>query len=60
MASKLNILAVFLLAEARVFDVTSATYGAKPGSDITQALAQAWTDACASPMTRKVVVPRGT
>ncbi|KAK9924405.1 hypothetical protein M0R45_032774 [Rubus argutus] len=30
------------------FDVTSAQYGAKPDSDITQALANAWKDACAS------------
>ncbi|KAM1301803.1 hypothetical protein ACFX2H_012790 [Malus domestica] len=68
MARKLNALAVFLFllstsnakAELGVFDVTSATYGAKPGSDITQALAKAWTDACASPTTSKVVVPSGT
>ncbi|CAN6551891.1 unnamed protein product [Malus baccata var. baccata] len=68
MARKLNALAVFLFllststakAELGVFDVTSATYGAKPGSDITQVLAKAWTDACASPTTSKVVVPSGT
>ncbi|KAM2234481.1 hypothetical protein PS1_012949 [Malus domestica] len=68
MARKLNALAMFLFllststakAELGVFDVTNATYGAKPGSDITQALAKAWTDACASPTTSKVVVPSGT
>ncbi|TQE08373.1 hypothetical protein C1H46_006001 [Malus baccata] len=68
MVSKLNILAVFLFSlsasktqvEAGVFDVTSATYGAKLGSDITQALAKAWTDACASLTTSKVFVPMGT
>ncbi|KAM1742934.1 hypothetical protein ACFX12_012867 [Malus domestica] len=68
MARKLNILAAFLFllsasktqAELGVFDVTSATYGAKPGSDITHALAKAWIDACASPAPSKVVVPSGT
>ncbi|KAM1634793.1 hypothetical protein ACFX1X_013012 [Malus domestica] len=68
MAWKLNFLAAFLFllsaaktqAEPVVVDVTIATYGAKSDSDITQALAKAWTDACASPAPSKVVVPSGT
>ena len=68
MARKLNILAMFLFllsasktqVEAGVFYVTSATNGAKPSSDITQAFAKAWTDTCASPTVSKVVVPRET
>ncbi|BBN67497.1 Pectin lyase-like superfamily protein, partial [Prunus dulcis] len=39
---------------ASVFDVTSATYGAKPGSDVSTALAKAWSDACASPSASKL------
>ncbi|PQP95355.1 hypothetical protein Pyn_01128 [Prunus yedoensis var. nudiflora] len=46
-------------AEPGVFDVTTATYGAKPGP-VTQALAKAWNDACASPSASIVVVPSGT
>ncbi|BFG16004.1 hypothetical protein CerSpe_022780 [Prunus speciosa] len=68
MALKLSFLAtlLFLLlasigkAHPSVFDVTSATYGAKPGSDVSKALAKAWSDACASPLASKVVVPSGT
>ncbi|CAL2225311.1 unnamed protein product [Prunus armeniaca] len=68
MAHKLNSMAMILFlllastakAEPGVFDVTTATYGAKPGPDITQALAKAWNDACASPSASIVVVPSGT
>ncbi|CAL8988838.1 unnamed protein product [Prunus brigantina] len=68
MAMKLTFLATLLClllastpkAHASVFDVTSATYGAKPGSDVSMALAKAWSDACASPSASKVVVPSGT
>ncbi|KAL6288460.1 hypothetical protein ACE6H2_005970 [Prunus campanulata] len=68
MALKLSLLAMLLFlllasiakAHASVFDVTSATYGATPGSDVSNALAKAWSDACASPSTSKVVVPSGT
>ncbi|CAL2225312.1 unnamed protein product [Prunus armeniaca] len=68
MALKLSLLAMhlFLLlastskAHASVFDVTSATYGAKPGSNVSKALAKAWSDACALPSASKVVVPSGT
>ncbi|PQM40370.1 exopolygalacturonase-like [Prunus yedoensis var. nudiflora] len=68
MALKLSFLAMLLFlllaskakAHASVFDVTSATYGAKPGSDVSKALAKAWSDACASPSASKVVVPSGT
>ncbi|CAL8113641.1 unnamed protein product [Prunus armeniaca] len=68
MAMKLSFLAMLLClllastpkAHASVFDVTSATYGAKPGSDVSTALAKAWSDACASPSASKVVVPSGT
>ncbi|CAL2236931.1 unnamed protein product [Prunus armeniaca] len=68
MAVKLSFLAMLLClllastpkGHASVFDVTSATYGAKPGSDVSTALAKAWSDACASPSASKVVVPSGT
>ncbi|XP_050387061.1 exopolygalacturonase-like [Argentina anserina] len=42
------------------FDVTCAKYGAKPDSDISEALANAWSDACASTSTSRVIVPNGT
>ncbi|XP_061995756.1 exopolygalacturonase-like [Rosa rugosa] len=42
------------------FDVTTAKYGAKPNSDITRALANAWKDACASTSASKVIIPKGT
>ena len=53
MALKLRFLAMLLFlllastakANPSVFDVTSATYGAKPGSDVSTALAKAWSDA---------------
>ncbi|CAN6574152.1 unnamed protein product [Malus baccata var. baccata] len=47
-------------AQSGVYDVTSANYGGKPNSDITQALSKAWTDACASTSASKIVVPSGT
>ncbi|BBG99923.1 Pectin lyase-like superfamily protein [Prunus dulcis] len=47
-------------AQSAALDVTSAKYGGKPGSDITQALEKAWTDACASTTPSKIVVPKGT
>ncbi|XP_062009309.1 polygalacturonase-like [Rosa rugosa] len=49
-----------LLADGGEFDVTNAKYGAKPNSDITEALANAWKDACASTSASKVIVPKGT
>ncbi|KAL6219133.1 hypothetical protein ACLB2K_012339 [Fragaria x ananassa] len=42
------------------FDVTSAKYGGKPNTDITKALLNAWTDACASPWESTIYVPKGT
>lgn len=39
------------------FDVTK--YGGKPNSDIAQALATAWKEACAAPTVSKVVIPKG-
>ncbi|KAB2612218.1 exopolygalacturonase-like, partial [Pyrus ussuriensis x Pyrus communis] len=47
-------------AQSGVYDVTSANYGGKANSDITQALSKAWTDACASTSASKIVVPSGT
>ncbi|KAL6140228.1 hypothetical protein ACLB2K_058528 [Fragaria x ananassa] len=42
------------------FDVTSAKYGGKAGSDISQALTNAWKDACASTSPSKIIIPKGT
>ncbi|XP_004289173.1 PREDICTED: polygalacturonase-like [Fragaria vesca subsp. vesca] len=65
----MNIMAIFMFlllaatanAQPRtIFDVTSATYGGKPNCDITDALAHAWRDACASPWPSRLVVPSGT
>ncbi|XP_022153637.1 polygalacturonase-like [Momordica charantia] len=41
-----------------VFDVT--TYGAKPDTDITAALINAWKEACASTTPSKVLIPKGS
>ncbi|RDX86330.1 hypothetical protein CR513_32350, partial [Mucuna pruriens] len=41
-----------------VFDITK--YGAAPNGDITQALTNAWHDACASITRSKIVIPGGT
>ncbi|KAM5580626.1 polygalacturonase [Rosa sericea] len=55
------LLAATAKAQPRVvFDVTSAKYGGKTNYDITDSLAQAWTDACASVWPSKLVVPSGT
>ncbi|KAI5340181.1 hypothetical protein L3X38_019455 [Prunus dulcis] len=54
------LLASIAKVQSSVFDVTSAAYGGKPNSDITQALANAWRDACASTWPTKVVIPKGT
>ncbi|PQM37091.1 exopolygalacturonase-like [Prunus yedoensis var. nudiflora] len=67
MALKLRFLAMLLFlllastakANPNVFDVTSATYGAKPGSDVTKALVKAWSDACASPSASKAPTNAG-
>ncbi|KAM6548469.1 hypothetical protein CsatB_020145 [Cannabis sativa] len=40
------------------FDITK--YGAKHDSDVTQAIANAWKDACAAPTRSKVYIPKGT
>ncbi|KAM5580457.1 hypothetical protein ABKV19_009949 [Rosa sericea] len=48
------------LADGGNFDVTNPKYGGKPGSDIAEALAKAWKDACASASPSKVIVPKGT
>ncbi|CAN6574151.1 unnamed protein product [Malus baccata var. baccata] len=47
-------------AKSSIYDVTSAKYGGKANSDISQAFSKAWTDACASTLASKIVVPRGT
>uniref|UniRef100_A0A2N9GQV4 Uncharacterized protein n=1 Tax=Fagus sylvatica TaxID=28930 RepID=A0A2N9GQV4_FAGSY len=64
MSKNLSIATICLLVllastvHANVFDVK--TYGAKPNADITQALSNAWKDACAAIGSSKVVVPAGT
>uniref|UniRef100_A0A803QI29 Polygalacturonase n=1 Tax=Cannabis sativa TaxID=3483 RepID=A0A803QI29_CANSA len=54
-------LLVFLMISVSVnsltFDVTK--YGGKQNSDISQALAVAWKDACAAPSSAKIVIPKG-
>uniref|UniRef100_A0A9I9DIS0 Exopolygalacturonase-like n=1 Tax=Cucumis melo TaxID=3656 RepID=A0A9I9DIS0_CUCME len=40
-----------------IFDIT--TYGAKPNTDITQVLANAWKDACASTNPSQLLIPTG-
>ncbi|KAJ1384185.1 Pectin lyase fold/virulence factor [Sesbania bispinosa] len=54
----LLLLASYVKAQSGVFDVTK--YGATPNGDITQAMINAWKDACASTTPSKVVVPAGT
>ncbi|XLR58510.1 hypothetical protein S83_009182 [Arachis hypogaea] len=39
--------------------VPIAKYSGVPNSDITQALTNAWREACASPTASKIVIPRG-
>uniref|UniRef100_A0A2N9HIC3 Exopolygalacturonase-like n=1 Tax=Fagus sylvatica TaxID=28930 RepID=A0A2N9HIC3_FAGSY len=64
MGKNLSIATICLLVllastvHANVFDVK--TYGAQPNADITQALSNAWKDACAAIGSSKVVVPAGT
>ncbi|XP_054782943.1 polygalacturonase-like [Prosopis cineraria] len=50
--------ASFVSALPKMFDII--TYGAVPNGDITQAFTNAWNDACASNVSSKVMVPRGT
>ncbi|XP_054817843.1 polygalacturonase-like [Prosopis cineraria] len=45
-------------AVPKTFDIV--TYGGVPNGDITQALRNAWNDACASNVSSIVMVPRGT
>ncbi|OIV91914.1 hypothetical protein TanjilG_26033 [Lupinus angustifolius] len=66
MDTKLSIttLTVFLFlasnvrAQTKGFDVTK--YGARPNRDITEALTNAWKDACGSTTPSRVVVPKGS
>nr|DAD35759.1 TPA_asm: hypothetical protein HUJ06_006399 [Nelumbo nucifera] len=64
MGSKLNLHIIFLLfftlyvVQAQDFDVTK--YGGAAGADITQALLNAWKDACAATGTAQVIIPKGT
>ncbi|KAJ1381115.1 Pectin lyase fold/virulence factor [Sesbania bispinosa] len=51
----LLLLASYVKAQSGVFDVTK--YGATPNGDITQAMINAWKDACTSTTPSKVVVP---
>ncbi|XP_050941282.1 exopolygalacturonase-like [Cucumis melo] len=66
MGLRLNIMALLLhlslmLASTAkgqsIFDIT--TYGAKPNTDITQTLANAWKDACTSTNPSKLLIPTG-
>ncbi|WVZ14357.1 hypothetical protein V8G54_011923 [Vigna mungo] len=45
-------------AQSGVFDISK--YGGAPDGDITQALTNAWKDACASTNPSKIVIPTGT
>ncbi|KAL6213167.1 hypothetical protein ACLB2K_012614 [Fragaria x ananassa] len=58
--SFLLVLAFTPVHSSDFFDVTSAKYGGKPNTDITKALLNAWTDACASPWESTIYVPKGT
>ncbi|CAL0322994.1 unnamed protein product [Lupinus luteus] len=51
-------LASYVRAQTKVFDVTK--YGARPNTDISNALTNAWKDACGSTTSSKVLVPKGT
>ncbi|KAF4352347.1 hypothetical protein F8388_024459, partial [Cannabis sativa] len=51
------ILGFILGAKSSLFDVT--TYGAKPNTDISQALSIAWKSACASPTQSVLFIPSG-
>ncbi|KAM1373446.1 hypothetical protein ACFX2I_024145 [Malus domestica] len=46
------------IAKAEVFYVTSLRYRGNSKGDITQAVANAWRDACASPWPAKVIIPK--
>ncbi|KAL6143974.1 PREDICTED: exopolygalacturonase-like [Fragaria vesca subsp. vesca] len=58
----MSIFPIFLLLSIAYadFDVTSSKYGGKPNSDISQPLAKAWSDACASTSPSRIIVPKGT
>nr|DAD35760.1 TPA_asm: hypothetical protein HUJ06_006400 [Nelumbo nucifera] len=64
MGTKLSLQIIFLLffslyvVEAQDFDVTK--YGGAASADITQALLNAWKDACAATGTAQVIIPKGT
>lgn len=47
------------IAKAEVFYVTSLRYRGNSKGDITQVVANAWRDACASPWPAKVIIPKG-
>ncbi|KAL5539729.1 hypothetical protein UlMin_044542 [Ulmus minor] len=49
--------ALALAVQSAIFDVSKL--GAKPGGDVGQALTSAWKQACSSPGSNKLVVPKG-
>ncbi|XP_057439668.1 polygalacturonase-like [Lotus japonicus] len=53
-----SFLSDFSSAQSGVIDISK--FGVKPNSDITQAFASAWNEACASPTPSKIVIPSST
>ncbi|XP_062103562.1 polygalacturonase-like [Humulus lupulus] len=55
--SLLVFLTISVTVNCLTFDVTK--YDGRPNSDITQAITNAWKDACAAPTSAKLVIPKG-
>ena len=57
-----TVISLFVLfaSIAKAVDFDLQKYGAQSNGDITQAMANAWKDACASPSSSKIIIPKGT